>query len=37
MDAKKTLQSGLTSAAIKAAVPKALEQANGFGIAKELE
>ena len=37
MDAKGTLQGGLTSAAIKSAVPKALERASGLGSQKEQE
>ena len=37
MDAKGTLQGGLTSAAIKDAVPKALEQINGLESPKEQE
>ena len=37
MDAKGTLQGGLTSAAIKAAVPKVLEQASGLESQKEQE
>ena len=37
MDAKGTLQNGLTSAAIKAAVPKVLEQASGLESPKEQE
>ena len=37
MDAKGTLQGGLTSKAIKAAVPKTLEQVSGLESQKERE